>query len=797
VLKLLKNTRNVHIVKILGSYVYKQTYNILFPLADMDLEDLLSGRKTTIFVHLDEVMEELRGLSSALNDLHSYRSGELGLSLVGCHHDLKPNNILVFGRSLALADFGLSRLALPAEGSQSVFKDCIGDYFGPECMDSPTLQPLKIGRPSDIWAFGCLVSEILTFFEHGPDEVARFRSLRATYVRPRHKAPWFHADGKLKPEVGRWLDHLESRTRSEDAAALLRLTRSMLSSDPSQRPDARRVELELTRLTLRALSKRVLHGWGAFLKLNPDISYALEKNRFDEWARFLGTSSLDGIFKVDAWAGRWTEHRSHMLEMCDLMQTARFEESHIDEDAVEDVHIALRNHVNCLWEAVPLALRKEMHIRLHHRNLESESAMMVQSTSALNDCSDPETASLAKMRRLVALMGQCKSDSDRRTELTPALDSIDIKVTGKLGEHSLGVYQTTDASELLLSSSSAAARPNDASAPNVLIEWWKVEDWDTDNLDEMFVRVGAIAALPNVPDRPPELCVLSSRGYFYDRAQARFGVVYTPPSRPAPPSAGSAGWTGTESGRWPCWPPLTLTMAMQRYASVSSGLRPPLGHRFALALALCVCLAEVHGVGWLHHDLCADNVVFFYSSSPALPSPSPLEHQQSHPARLSIEEPYIIGFNHSRPDQEDNVSLQPRSKARLVYRHPAYGSNGNNGLVRDEPATKETRFCKIFDYYSLGVVLLEIGLWCSVEHLISQSLEKPALHGLNSRAGDERRSALLRQAQTLGAYMGEIYRDAVIYCLSVDPTSGDPDSSPDGTDGFLRSVISPLSACKV
>jgi serine/threonine protein kinase len=67
--------------------------------------------------------------------VHDYRCQEMGLELVGCHHDLKPSNILIFGGRLTLADFGISRLIHSEEGSGTDFKDCLGDYFSPESLD--------------------------------------------------------------------------------------------------------------------------------------------------------------------------------------------------------------------------------------------------------------------------------------------------------------------------------------------------------------------------------------------------------------------------------------------------------------------------------------------------------------------------------------------------------------------------------------------------------------------------------------------------------------------------------------
>jgi hypothetical protein len=68
----------------------------------------------------------------------------------------------------------------------------------------------------------------------------------------------------------------------------------------------------------------------------------------------------------------------------------------------------------------------------------------------------------------------------------------------------------------------------------------------------------------------------------------------------------------------------------------------------------------------------------------------------------SIKNPYIIGFDHSRPDDLYSLSTGPGEKAEyLDYQHPEY-------------IKKPQRYRAEFDYYSLGIVLLEIARWKSL-----------------------------------------------------------------------------------
>ncbi|XP_055350827.1 uncharacterized protein LOC129597362 [Paramacrobiotus metropolitanus] len=79
------------------------------------------------------------------------------------HRDLKCQNVLVgLDGTIKLADFGLIK---KLEGTMTKTKELPADkgtylYMAPEVF-APTAE-CKIGRKSDIWSFGCLLSEMMT-----------------------------------------------------------------------------------------------------------------------------------------------------------------------------------------------------------------------------------------------------------------------------------------------------------------------------------------------------------------------------------------------------------------------------------------------------------------------------------------------------------------------------------------------------------------------------------------------------------------------------------------------------------
>jgi len=72
---------------------------------------------------------------------------------------------------------------------------------------------------------------------------------------------------------------------------------------------------------------------------------------------------------------------------------------------------------------------------------------------------------------------------------------------------------------------------------------------------------------------------------------------------------------------------------------------------------------------------------------------------------LDFRNPYIVGFNHSRRDGLDEYTEGAEATmAHREYQHPTYRMGS-------------TAFQKSFDYYSLGLVLLEIGTWNSLSNI--------------------------------------------------------------------------------
>ncbi|KAL8893580.1 MAG: hypothetical protein Q9192_005125 [Flavoplaca navasiana] len=192
-------------------------------------------------------------------------------------------------------------------------------------------------------------------------------------------------------------------------------------------------------------------------------------------------------------------------------------------------------------------------------------------------------------------------------------------------------------------------------------------------------------------------------------------------------------------------PPTTLLSALSSQASFSS-FRPSLDARMRLARALAETVLLLHSINWLHKSIRSETVLLLSeatTTSPPPRGPPNLEH-----SRLSE-------FEYSRLDNDFTSANPDFDLQRNIYRHPERW---------DYP--KES-FPKIHDIYSLGVVLLEIGLWEPIINFDGkkggESLNE---HYPNAHATKDR---LVRHAtKRLGFCAGEKYQELVLKCLKGD-----------------------------
>ena len=179
---ILKKLNHNHIVKLVGTYTYRQFLGLLlWPVAvcDMatffeDFETMLGENCTT-----DEQGARLTTLGLSCESqasIHSHGCKFL-YSKIGClasaiaylheqkvrHKDLKPSNVLLSRNNLWVTDFGTSTdFSLLSTSATENGERGTPKYFAPEVA---AFKPN--GRSADVFSLGCIFLEILTAVKYG------------------------------------------------------------------------------------------------------------------------------------------------------------------------------------------------------------------------------------------------------------------------------------------------------------------------------------------------------------------------------------------------------------------------------------------------------------------------------------------------------------------------------------------------------------------------------------------------------------------------------------------------------
>jgi hypothetical protein len=125
-----------------------------------------------------------------------------------------------------------------------------------------------------------------------------------------------------------------------------------------------------------------------------------------------------------------------------------------------------------------------------------------------------------------------------------------------------------------------------------------------------------------------------------------------------------------------------------------------------------------------------------------------------------------------------------------LYRHPS--------ALRDPRLS----FTKRHDYYALGLVLAEIGLWSSLQEILKNH---SVLMGEECRESDVRKiQSIILYGDTMVDYlrdiafnMGSIYRGVIEACLSGDFGVAQSASGDQLVSAFSEVVVAKLASCKV
>lgn len=162
--------------------------------------------------------------------------------------------------------------------------------------------------------------------------------------------------------------------------------------------------------------------------------------------------------------------------------------------------------------------------------------------------------------------------------------------------------------------------------------------------------------------------------------------------------------------------------------------RPTLEQRLRICVDISKALYKWHLVGWLHQSISSRNVIFFADSTSQ---------------EVNFSSPFLHGFDFARPETDVSIGISGDDFETTIYRHP------------ERQGSSAQRHQRKHDVYSLGVVMLEVGLWqCATDMFKSKD---PAQSPLKVR------ERLQKNCQErLAHFVGQSYQRAVSTCLSSD-----------------------------
>lgn len=239
---------------------------------------------------------------------------------------------------------------------------------------------------------------------------------------------------------------------------------------------------------------------------------------------------------------------------------------------------------------------------------------------------------------------------------------------------------------------------------------------------------------------PVRLHTLQPLGIFKNSLHGYLGFVYALPSH-----LGRAPLTDSE---WYIRRPHTLSKALE-FRHIS---QVPLGSRFKLACSLLKSVVFLHTSGWLHKNIRPESIMFF-----------PKNQQPVTRGNVDWLNVVLMGYKytrlHSQTEFDGDVTIGnysgyerfdvPRVQEQItldIYQHPT---------KRTAP---HLRYQSAYDMYSLGLFLLEIGLWKPLATIVSPNKAPNLMQGFIL---DELYPLLLGQC-------GETYADVVRDCISME-----------------------------
>jgi serine/threonine protein kinase len=264
-----------------------------------------------------------------------------------------------------------------------------------------------------------------------------------------------------------------------------------------------------------------------------------------------------------------------------------------------------------------------------------------------------------------------------------------------------------------------------------------------DGIQNLESEVLKLLKLLNCVDAP--LCrILRGIGYFHQPTRSCFGFIYQLPKAIYLDPNGSSPRTLLDM--------IGSTRESPRDPTKTELLPPlhPLENRFEFARKIACAVMYTHVMGYVHKSIRTSNIIVLDKDS------SQLSSAARFPKHLG--EPFLCGFETARHDKAISDQHGDAHWRFNIYRHP-----------RRQGIHPQDRYTMNHDVYSLGVVLLELGLW---KPLLLTGLSKFQGTTADDIAAGVIRDYLKKLAgENLPIILGTKYYEIVLFCLNIDGDS--------------------------
>jgi hypothetical protein len=225
---------------------------------------------------------------------------------------------------------------------------------------------------------------------------------------------------------------------------------------------------------------------------------------------------------------------------------------------------------------------------------------------------------------------------------------------------------------------------------------------------------------------------------------------------------------------------------------------PSINSRFRLAKHLASSIVYMHSGNFVHKMIKPENIL--------LMTPVNAAPHERFPLGLGL--PFLVGFDRCRPASMHSGRYGEGEMQDCLYQH-----SSRWGIQAEEA------FSMSHDIYSLGVVLLEVGLWKPLvegsdgdyrfAHFLLDFVQRASggdgRHPrIDHRLGRDLQARLISIAQAyLPRNMGEIYTQVVLSCLNVMEDGIVPSNDTDRPDvekvgiGYIKFVLSELESLHI